>query len=468
MYLRIDERPADRIAVVEDTGRSYTFGDLRGFVEEFASWIPARSLIFILCQNTMGAFAAHVASIEKKIVPLMISSHMDAMLRNTLIETYKPEFLWMPEWLLPEFPDGEVLARKFDYALIRTGYAPAKLYEDLAMLLTTSGSTGSPKLVRHRYRNLYANAENVAAFFGFNENDRSLIDLQLHYTMGLNVACSSLYAGATLIMTTKNVMDKQYWEYFKAQRVTNITGVPYTYEMLKKLRFFRMDLPHLRIVAEGGGRLTDELFREVATYARDTGKQFFATFGTSETTARLAFLPPECALERIGSIGKAIPHGRLSLIDDDGSKIEQAEATGELVYSGENVTLGYALNAEDLLKGDERHGVYRTGDLAHRDADGFYYIIGRKSRFLKLFGFRVGLDESERLIRTQFGIECACTGNDERMLIFVTAPDMESRIRKFMAEKTGILVSAFAVRQVAQIPKNEVGKILYSKLMEEA
>ena len=464
MYLRIDERDPERVAVVEDTGKSYTFGDLTGFVPEFGSWIPARSLIFILCQNTMGTMAAHIASIENRIVPLMISRHMDTALRSTLIETYSPEYLWIPEEMQAEFSGMEAVARKFDYVLLKTGMPSPALYEDLAMLLTTSGSTGSPKLVRHRYRNLYANAENVAAVFGFNENDRPWIELQLHYTMGLNVACSNLYAGATLVMTTMNAMQKEYWEHFKAQHITNICGVPYSYEIWKKMRFFRSDWPDLRILAEGGGRLTDDMFTEVATYARDHGKQFFATFGTSETTARLAYLDPERALERIGSIGKAIPNGKLSLIDDDGHEIEEMDATGEMAYAGENVTLGYALCKEDLLKGDERFGVYRTGDLAHRDADGYYYIVGRKSRFLKLYGHRVGLDESERMIKKEFGIECACAGNDKKMQIYVTQPGLENAIRKFISEKTQILISSFEVNVIPEIPKNEVGKILYSKL----
>ena len=463
MYLQIDKRDETRTAVIEDTGNTYTFGDLKAFAGEFGEWIPARKLIFILCQNTMGAIAAHIASIENRIVPLMISCHMDAALRDHLIETYHPEYLWAPEWMAADL-GGEALARKYEYVLIKTEYTSPELYEDLAMLLTTSGSTGSPKLVRHCYRNLYANAQNVAAFFGFTPEDRPLIDLQLHYTMGLNVACSNLYAGATLVMTTLNAMQKRYWDYFSEQRVTNITGVPYNYEILKKLKFFRKDWPDLRILAEGGGRLTDDLFREVAAYARDHGKQFFATFGTSETTARLAYLNPEYALERTGSIGKAIPNGRLSLIDDEGNEIEETEATGEMVYQGENVTLGYAICAEDLTKGDERHGIYRTGDLAQRDKDGFYYIIGRKSRFLKLYGYRVGLDESERLIRKEFEIECACAGDDKRMVIYVTKPGMETEIRRFIAEKTKILVSAFEVRVIPEIPKNEVGKILYSKL----
>ena len=130
MYLRIDERDAERTAIVEDTGRTYTFGDLRGFVGEFGQWMPRRSLIFILCQNTMGAIAAHIAAIENRIVPLMISSHMDASLRDALIETYHPEFLWMPEWLLKDFEGREIVARKYDYVLVRTGYTSQAIGKD--------------------------------------------------------------------------------------------------------------------------------------------------------------------------------------------------------------------------------------------------------------------------------------------------------------------------------------------------
>ena len=113
MYLQIDKRDEQRTAIIEDTGNTYTFGDLKAFTGEFGGWIPSRKLIFIFCQNTMGAIAAHIACIENRIVPLMISSHMDAALRDHLIETYHPEYLWAPEWMAAEFGGCEPLARKY-------------------------------------------------------------------------------------------------------------------------------------------------------------------------------------------------------------------------------------------------------------------------------------------------------------------------------------------------------------------
>jgi acyl-coenzyme A synthetase/AMP-(fatty) acid ligase len=358
----------------------------------------------------------------------------------------------------------DVVSERNGYKLVCTGYDTYPMNKELAMLLTTSGSTGSPKLVRHKYSNLSSNAKNVASIFEFTAEDRALIDLQLHYTMGLNVACSNLYAGATLMMTTYNILEKGYWDFFDNSRITNICGVPYSFEMLKRIKFFKKEYPSLRVIAEGGGKLTDDLFEEIAEYADNNGKKFYATFGTSETTARLAFLEPEKALEKIGSIGKAIPEGKLFLVDDAGDEITNMEATGELVYTGPNVTIGYALCKEDLLKGDERNGVYYTGDVARRDKEGFYFIVGRKSRFLKLFGHRVGLDETERIIKSEYQIECACAGNDKVMKIYITTPELADEIKHFISKKTRIQISAFKVIVLNTIPKNEVGKVMYNEL----
>lgn len=466
MYLEIDRKPADSVAVVEDTGKQYTYGELKEFCNEFRGWIPNRELILILCRNTMAAIAYYVAAIENQVVPLLVSSKMDADLRDALIGVYGPRYICLPEEMEGMFSDNNYgrIAGKYGYVVLETQYPRCEMAAELSMLLTTSGSTGSPKLVRHSYVNLEASARNVAGFFGFDSNDRSLIDLQLHYTMGLNVACSSLYAGAALMMTTHTAMEKEYWEFFDRSHITNITGVPYNYEILKRLKFFTREYPDLRILAEGGGKLTDKMFAEIAEYAARTGKKFFATFGTSETTARIAYLSPHMAVKKIGSIGRAVPNGELFLVDENRNVIGQQEAEGELAYRGANVTLGYAFCREDLRKGDERKGVYYTGDLAKRDMDGYYYIIGRNSRFLKLYGYRVGLDECERLIRSKFGMECACAGTDAKMKIYILEGERADDVRKYLAQKLGIQVSSFEVHIVQQIPKNEVGKILYSKL----
>jgi acyl-coenzyme A synthetase/AMP-(fatty) acid ligase len=258
-------------------------------------------------------------------------------------------------------------------------------------------------------------------------------------------------------------MEKDFWTFLEDEKATSLSGVPYTYEMLKRLRFFRMGLPSLRTLTQAGGKLNTELCREFAEYAQVTGKQFVVMYGQTEATARMSYLPPEQALSKAGSIGVAIPGGRFSLVDENRQLIETGGQTGELVYQGPNVSLGYAESAEDLAKGDENKGVLYTGDLAQRDNDGYYYIVGRKKRFIKLFGNRISLDETEGMLKSMYG-DCACTGTDDKMTVYITEKGKEAEIKQFISMKTNIHFSAFEVRHIASIPKNSYGKTSYTEL----
>ena len=172
---------------------------------------------------------------------------------------------------------------------------------------------------------------------------------------------------------------------------------------------------------------------------------------------------PAMALEKIGSIGKPIPNGEMFLVDK--IQNEDGSATGELAYRGPNVTMGYALCKDDLLKDDEFCGEYYTGDIAKRDAEGYYYIIGRKGRFVKLFRLRVSLDETERILKTQYpNVDFVCTGNDKRMNIFVTDAKLKEEVVPFISEKTNIHNSAFKAFVIDEIPRNEYGKVKFGEL----
>ena len=463
MLLDIDKKPQDRLAAIDDGGGQLTYGELTSLCAGIAPVLPGRELVFCLCENRVGALAGFLALYDNRAVCLLLSASIDKGLLDSLCQTYRPSFFWMPEEKAAETP-YEAVFRYRGYALCRTGSRAPEMHPDLSMLMTTSGTTGSPKLVRHKYGNIESNARNVAKVFGWTASDRGIIDLPMQYTMGLNVILSHLYAGATVLLVAANLMSPLYWKFIKEQRGTDFTGVPFSYQILQRLRFMRMDLPHLTTLAEGGGKLPDDLFEAFARYAEDKGKRFFATFGTTETSARLAYLPPEDALTHIGSIGHAIPGGRLLLVDDDGTEITDADVEGELRYEGPNVTMGYGTSIEDLRKGDEFLGVYMTGDIARRDADGYYYIVGRKKRFLKLFGLRVSLDQSERIISEHFGIECACTGDDERMRIYVTRPDLCDSVKELIVAKTGLKASSFEVTAIDAIPRFESGKVNYRLL----
>lgn len=231
-----------------------------------------------------------------------------------------------------------------------------------------------------------------------------------------------------------------------------------------------MDLPSLRTMTQAGGKLSPQLHKEFAEYALEKGIHFIVMYGQTEATARMSYLPHDKALIKYGSMGIAIPGGKFSLIDAEENIISESNIVGELVYEGENVTLGYAECREDLQKGDERNGVLFTGDMAKKDDDGYYYIVGRKKRFLKIYGNRVNLDEVERMLATAYpDMEFACIGVDDHMQIFMTRCGEQQCdvIRDFVAERTGLNRIAFEVRKIDEIPKNDSGKKLYSELADK-
>ena len=318
--------------------------------------------------------------------------------------------------------------------------------------------------MRYKKGNLEANAKNVATAFGWTKSERPICDLGMQYTMGLNVINTHLYVGATVLLTTYNLFSGEFWDYLREEKATNFTGVPFSYDIFARLHFDRMELPYLTTLSQGGGKLTDNRFIWLADYAKKNNKRFIASFGTTETSARMAMLPPEFAESKVGSIGRAIPEGELFLIDSDGEVLNDPIAEGEMCYKGPNVTMGYGLCREDLNKDDEWNGVYHTGDLARRDKDGCYYVTGRLSRFLKLLSYRISLDQCERLIQERFNIECACTGTDQRMDIYITDADKVKEVQEFVMNKTGLFKNLFKVFLIDNIPRNDSGKIKYKEL----
>ena len=451
----------DGISVICDDGRALSYADLKRLSDAWAVAIPPRSLVFILATNTVESLVAYVGALNHGIVPLMLDAKIDKALLDRFDELYRPSFHYRPD------ADGK-------YELVKVREASPVLYPDLALLITTSGSTGAPKLVRQSYRNLQSNAESIAEYLKIDATERPITTLPMNYVYGLSIINSHLIRGATILLTNKTLMQREFWNFFNEQGATSFGGVPYTYEMLDKLMFFRRKLPTLRTMTQAGGKILPALHQKFAEYAQREGKNFVVMYGASEATSRMSYLPPERALDKVGSMGVAIPGGRFMLVDADGNEIADPEVTGELVYEGANVTLGYAECAEDLAKGDERHGRLATGDMAKRDADGYYYVVGRKKRFLKIFGNRVNLDETERLIKGCFpGLDCACGGVDDRMKIFIVRSDdcldcsIEQKVCEFVAEKTHLNFTAFDVKVVAAIPKNASGKTLYSELEKQ-
>lgn len=453
----------NRNAIITDEGLQFSYGNLLEETDRLYDIIKRKCLVFCLCENQIGSIIGYLSFLSNGVVPLMLDAKLDKDLLDNLINIYEPSYIWLSSELADKYFDEIPKFESYQYSLVQLpNNKKTELSDDLALLLTTSGSTGSPKLVRLSRENIFSNAESIAQYLSIDDNEKAITSLPMNYSYGLSIINSHLIKGATVLLTNYALMQKEFWDFLKEKQATSLSGVPYTYEMLKRLRFFRMDLPHLKTLTQAGGKLSLNLNQEFSEFCNQNNKNFFVMYGQTEATARMSYLPSSKSLEKTGSIGIAIPNGKFEIVDKQKDEAS-GEEFGELVYFGKNVCLGYAENKSDLTKGDEKEGILSTGDLARVDEDGFYYIVGRKKRFIKLFGNRINLDETEQLVKP-ICQDCACVGSDDLLVIYLTDKSKIEEVKSLVKEKLAINHRYYKVLCIDEIPKNSSGKTIYSSL----
>ncbi|GAB2652952.1 AMP-binding protein [Kribbella swartbergensis] len=333
------------------------------------------------------------------------------------------------------------------------------LHPDLALLLSTSGSTGSPKLVRLSHTNLISNADAIAAALSITPADRAITSLPLHYCFGLSVLHAQLRAGATAVLWRGSVTDPSFGIELRRNRVSLLPATPHVVDLLD-VQGMLDDLPSLRLLAQAGGALPAARVSELAERGRSAGWGLAVMYGQTEATARMAVLPPELAGRYSDAVGWPIAGSAFRL---DTTGVEQPAGdpqdgpVGELVFTGPGVMLGYAEHPDDLALG-RMHSELRTGDLARIDADGMVRIVGRRSEHVKIMGIRIDLGQVERALRAD-GIRCCVTGTDEQLQVTYTACGRQpAAVRDQAAAAAGLGASVVSVREVADLPLLPNGK----------
>ena len=177
----------DNIAAVTEDCQFVSYRELNICCQELANHIEKRSLIFSLCSNCIGSLCGYVCSLQYNHVPLMLDEHIDQMLLDRFIAIYKPDYLYLPADKAASFPFQAKYAA-LGYVLLKTPYRHEfPLHNELALLLTTSGSMGSPKFVRQSYHNLVSNTRAIIDYLEINEQERAITSLPMNYTYGLSI-----------------------------------------------------------------------------------------------------------------------------------------------------------------------------------------------------------------------------------------------------------------------------------------
>lgn len=456
---------ADKPALILSNGESISHGQLALSAADWAEKLRhvaggRRPLVALEFITTPDAIAAYLGTLLTGFPLLLVApTQLDA--DHPLRSTWRPDLMIRPAEAAcgiggPQSPaDGTPCMdlRMREGWEQETGPAP---HPDLALLLSTSGSTGDPKLVRLSAQNIASNAEAIASYLGISHADRAATTLPLFYSYGLSVLNSYMAAGAALVLTDPSVTEQAFFDQACAGGVTSLALVPHQFELLDKSGFQGTEIPSLRYVTQAGGKLQPSLVEKFARLGRDAGWQLFIMYGQTEAAPRISYVPPEALPQAAGTIGRAIPGGRLWICGEDGHEITEIGPPGELVYQGPNVMMGYGLCRADLAKGPELDELH-TGDIAVRTADGYFCITGRLKRFVKVFGLRLSLDQIEALLHER-GIPAQAVEVEEELVLLHHEPGKGDAAKRTVMSEYGLPDTVIHTGLMTEMPLLPSGK----------
>ncbi|MAT60418.1 MAG: AMP-dependent synthetase [Micrococcales bacterium] len=444
----------------QQTGIALAYGDDSIDYSELAQRVRQREtdlgdvprLVAIEAGNDPEPIITYLACLSGGHVALLLTPGSGRLTdRDDIAATYQPDSVMQPNrtgvWTLKHLRSEPL----------------GGLNSDLALLLSTSGSTGSPKLVRLSHQNLNENAAAICDYLGLGQSDAAATVLPWSYCYGLSVINTHFSVGGKIVLTDLSLADDCFWDLARSSGVTNISGVPYSFEVMHQNHFTPEQLPSLRILTQAGGKLAPQLVTEFAELCAESNRQFFVMYGQSEATARIAYLNPRLVAENPDCIGVAIPGGQLRIERND----DCLEGQGELVYSGPNVMMGYALQRHDLASNKTTWELH-TGDIAERTDAGLYRVVGRCSRIAKPFGLRVDLDRLERILqKTCQEVTCVETPTGVGVVTTDSAVSTQE-LCKVAANTTGLPPTSLVVSKVTELPRLANGKIDYATAAQQS
>ncbi|NOD62342.1 AMP-binding protein [Ruegeria sp. HKCCD9179] len=447
----------DKIALTTETG-DLSYSELVDRVDRFVAdtieRLPDginRPLLLIEASNHIEPITAYLGSLRAQW-PVILTEHSAREKTDRLQSAFRPN-------LIARFSGR-------DWIMQPANTEALEMAPELAVMLSTSGSTGSEKLVRLSHRNLASNAAAIVDYLGLSSDDGAITSLPWHYSYGMSVLNMQLSAGGRLTLTDQPLTDRDFWKTAQQTGTTVLPLVPMQFDVLSLKERIKADLPSLKYLLQAGGKLD----RSIAEAFFDKGDaedfKLFLMYGQTEAAPRISYLPPSAPRKSFDTIGQAIPGGHLRIVDQNGTEISECGTPGELVYTGPNVMMGYAETAEELSNSGQLPELL-TGDIAEKTEEGFFRIVGRSKRFVKLNGLRISLDQVEANLRDA-GVAARVTGSDQRLDVFLTDKSMLSGLRDRLCRDLKLSFSQVSTQCISEFPQLPSGKVDYRTLQKRA
>jgi long-chain acyl-CoA synthetase len=455
----------DRVALISERGQKYYYKDLDKISLSCLNKIEPESVCLMICDISEMTIIYYIGLIRKRITTILLDENLGQPKIEKVISLYSPNYIICPSAVNVISKHFEIIETLEHFVIHQNnseGYS--KSFQNTALCLTTSGSTGSVKFVRLSLGNIESNTESIIKAIGINQNQITITTLPISYSYGLSVVNTSLEVGGTLIVNSSPVTSREFWQRVTEYSVNVLSGVPYTYEQLSRISSEFLERTKIRKFTQAGGKLNKSVREHFKMIVKKTNSSFYVMYGQTEATARMAVLPPEDFNDFENAIGFAIPGGVLTVRDETGSKIEIPGVIGEICFEGPNIFQGYATNRADLIENQPEVQILKTGDLGYFDREGRFFITGRLKRITKLLGKRIDLEEVEHFLLEQ-GIETICVEHQDRLFVVSTLAEIPIEIQARLLEYLRISPLLVIFESIPDIPRLISGKVDYGSVI---
>lgn len=461
------------------TGQTFPAAEVPRLIVGFGAGFRSMGLrpgdrVLISCGLNSASTLAYLGAMYAGCVPALVDERMLAASGDLVFAKADAKAAWTSGRVRWDW------ARKNGFPQIEGNFDPCPVdslqpspcaEHDLAALMPTSGSTGVPHLVMVSHGNLIANTEAIIRSQHLGPNEKAMLIMPVSYSFGASVMHTHLYQGGGVVFDSRFMFPDKVLQAVNTYGCTTFAGVPTVYNILLRRSNLRsIALPSVRRFLQAGGALASESVQEMRNISPSA--DFFVMYGQTEATARISCLPPDCLSDKLGSAGLPLDNLTIRIVDDKGQEVQEGQ-TGEIQVKGPSVCGGY-LDDPEATQRKFDHGWLKTGDLAALDEEGYIWIKGRNSDFIKIRGFRVSLAEVEAKVAGVPGVyECAAAGvphpeAGEALALFIATDGVEDNSADALIERVRralpVQWTCNSVRIVAELPKTPNGKIARSEL----
>ena len=447
----------DKNLLLTENEKNLTKTDIYNLALKNNQFFNKKSLILFCGGNDAVSISQYLSFLLCGQAILFFDNNADKEKIEYLIKKFKPDFIFLKNNIKLK-KNYSILFQNEFYNFLKSNkknFSP--INKKLAILLSTSGSLKNSKFVKLSYENIFSNCASISKYLKLNLSDKGISTLPLHYSYGLSVLHTHIFYDRPFFCNNYSIIQKKFWEMIKDFKITNLSFVPYNYEILKKIGIENFDFPSIKFLTVAGGKLSKELTLNICKILKKKKINFFSMYGQTEASPRISFIELKKLLKKPTSCGKSIPGGEIKIEKEKNSYF------GEIIYYGRNIFKGYATNRSSCEK-LSNYKKLNTGDIGYKDKEGDLFILGRKKRNIKIFGVRVNLDSLEDLFKNE-KLNVICHNKNDQLYIFYSKKNIDNeKMLKILRKNINLKENDIKMIYLKKFPRLVNNKIDYKAL----